>query len=109
MVLWKEAWQGLAESCAKESCVPPNVLSPDESSTDLSTQGRVGERNFEGRWKAYDVSAVPIDEEDPLTGQPRESPPFAHSQQSQCEASRRLTMDTVFSLGEGREGKLPDL
>lgn len=68
LVLWKEAWQGLAESCAKDSCVPNDVNSPDESSVDLSTQPRASAANFEGRWKAYDVSAVPIDEEDPLTG-----------------------------------------
>ena len=68
LVLCKEAWQGLAESCAKDSCVPTDVNSPDESSVDLSTQPRASAKNFEGRWKAYDVSAVPIDEEDPLTG-----------------------------------------
>lgn len=68
LVLWKEAWQGLAESCAKDSCVPNDVNSPDESNVDLSTQPRASAANFEGRWKAYDVSAVPIDEEDPLTG-----------------------------------------
>ena len=69
LVLWKESWQGLAESCAKDRCVPSDVQSPAESSEDLSAQPRASAADFEGRWKAYDVSAVPIDEEDPLTGQ----------------------------------------
>ena len=68
LVMVREAWQGLAESCAKDACVPTDVQSPEESQMDLSTEARASAADLEGRWKAYDVSAVPIDEQDPLTG-----------------------------------------
>jgi hypothetical protein len=68
LVIWKETWQGLVADCAGDSCIVPGMQDPAESSTALSNGHRTSSREFEGQWKAYDITAVPVEEDDPLTG-----------------------------------------
>lgn len=51
-----------------DRCVARDVQNPAESASELSTADRTDPQAFEGTWKAYDLTAVPIDEEDPVTG-----------------------------------------
>lgn len=68
LVVWKETWQGLVSDCAGDSCIVPGMQNPTESSTSLSDGHRTSSREFEGQWKAYDITAVPVEDKDPLTG-----------------------------------------
>jgi len=68
LVLWKETWQGLVSDCAGDTCIVPGMQNPAESGAELSKGPRTISREFEGLWKAYDIIAVPMEDDDPLTG-----------------------------------------
>ena len=75
LVLWKETWQGLVSDCSGDSCIVPGMQNPAESAAELSKGPRTSSREFTGQWKAYDITAVPVEDEDPLTGM---HAPFFH-------------------------------
>ena len=75
LALLREAWQGLSEGCHVDRCVERGVKDPVESDSPLSAAERTSPTAFDGNWKAYDISAVPIEDADPLTGAPPPPPP----------------------------------
>ena len=87
LVLWSESWQGLAETCEVDKCIDDNTQAANEVQAPLSTAERARPEMLKGKWKAYDISAVPVKETDPLSGE--------HTHEQICSRERNKEKSLV--------------
>lgn len=95
LVMFLESWQGLAEGCEIDKCIDENTTATQEVEISFSQGPRTGPEILKGVWKSYDISAVPVNDRDPLTGKqyiwnPNQPPTVA------CLLKERFDLCYVF-------------